>query len=436
MKGLSVTSAVALLAAASSVASSNSTFVGKSALIDRAMTYIREFNQNAAFSGLPGTDQPSTERQGEVFGRYPPLPYVLVGVRDSAGYRGYVSPDPGGAPASAAVSIASSTKSFTAALILQLDQEGILSINDTLADQRWRDVIRWPNGKNITLRLLLAHTAGIPDYEDSEAFAERELDPDWHPTPEEVIAFARPLPPLFEPDAGWAYSNTGYQILGLVVEAATGNSYANELERRFFRPVGLNHTYLNGHQSGPAPQTSYFLWCEGIAPPGPFSPPAVKRASEAVCLGKRPPAYLPMTEYYANNERKLAWSDGGIVSTAEDMTSWMMKLIASDDVLDEPHRKLMQQATLQSVEAISKNTKFPSAVRQHWTGYGLGLQIYRYDVGPGFGHGGNIRGFSSNSVYLPGHGNDFAIEVVAPLIEADSAFDSSNRIATALRADR
>lgn len=72
MKGLAATSAVALLAAASavallaaasSVASSDSTFVGKSALIDRAMTYIREFNQNAAFSGLFGTDQPSTGRQ-------------------------------------------------------------------------------------------------------------------------------------------------------------------------------------------------------------------------------------------------------------------------------------------------------------------------------------------------------------------------------------
>ena len=99
-------------------------------------------------------------------------------------------------------------------------------------------------------------------------------------------------------------------------------------------------------------------------------------------------------------------------------------------------RVLEQQATLQSVEAISKNTKLPSAVRQYWTGYGLGLQVYHYDVGPGFGHGGNIRGFSSNAVYLPGHGNDFAIEVVAPLIEADSAFDSSNRIATASRADR
>jgi len=161
----------------------------------------------------------------------------------------------------------------------------------------------------------------------------------------------------------------------------------------------------------------------------------VKRASEAACLGKKPPVYLPMADYYANDERKLAWSDGGIVSTPEDMTLWITKLIASDEILNGPHRTLMQKATPQSVESLAKNTAIPPALRRYWTGYGLGLQVYRYDAGPAFGHGGNIEGFSSNSVYLPGHGNDFAIEIVAPLIEADSAFDSSNRIANAVTGD-
>ena len=91
-----------------------------------------------------------------------------------------------------------------------------------------------------------------------------------------------------------------------------------------------------------------------------------------------------MADYYANDERKLAWSDGGIVSTTEDMTLWITKLIASDEILDGPHRKLMQLATPQSVESLTKDTVIPPALRRYWTGYGLGLQVYRYDVGPAF----------------------------------------------------
>ena len=172
---------------------------------------------------------------------------------------------------------------------------------------------------------------------------------------------------------------------------------------------------MYGYQEGDQPGMSYFLWCLGIPPPLPSSSPAEKLASEATCMGK-PPLYLPMTEYYANTERKLSWSDGGMVSTPEDMTSWMTKLISTDEVIDQAHRTLMQQASTQSIAALAKNTDSPRAVRKYGVGYGLGLNIFRYDAGPAFGHGGNIEGFSNNAVYLPGSGNDFAIEVIAPLI--------------------
>jgi hypothetical protein len=133
--------------------------------------------------------------------------------------------------------------------------------------------------------------------------------------------------------------------------------------------------------------------------------------------------------------RGLADRETGRPMTADRQALWITKLVASDEILDGPHRTLMQRATPQSVESLEKNTAIPPALRRYWTGYGLGLQVYRYDAGPAFGHGGNIEGFSSNSVYLPGHGNDFAIEIIAPLIEADSAFDSSNRIANAVTGD-
>jgi D-alanyl-D-alanine carboxypeptidase len=306
----------------------------------------------------------------------------------------------------------------------------VLSIDDTLADPRWRHSIDWPNARNITIRMLLAHTSGIPNYSDSKAFERRLLDPKWDPTPRQVIAFARRLPPDFAPGKGWQYSNTGYQILGLIIEAATGRSYAYELQHRIFGPLGLKHTYLYGYQRGPAPQSSYFLWCQGVPLPKPSSPPRVKRAREAACHNSKRPVYRSMAHYYANDEHKLAWSDGGIVSTPADMTKWMSKLIASNQVLDATHRAMMRRATPQSVRALA-NAEQP-IVRMHWKGYGLGLQIFRYGAGPAYGHGGNIEGFSSNAVYLPGHGNNYAIEMIAPLIEADTAFDSSNRIAAAV----
>jgi CubicO group peptidase (beta-lactamase class C family) len=173
----------------------------ESARVDQAMTYIRQHNQDIASEA---------GNQGE---SRPPIPYLLVGARDSKGYRGFVSSEPGIEIGSGVANVGSSTKSFTAALILQLDQEGKLSIDDTLADPRWNNVLQWPNGQNITLRMVLAHTAGIPDYEDSTAFVTHRLDPNWDPTPQDVIGFARVLPPYFAPGTGWHYSNTGFRSL-------------------------------------------------------------------------------------------------------------------------------------------------------------------------------------------------------------------------------
>ncbi len=102
----------------------------EAARIDRAMTYIRGHNQNVALVGLSETYRGVEDTRVAPAGPYPVLPYLLVGVRDSAGYRGYASSDTGDIPSSSAARVASSTKSFTAALIPQLDQEGTLSIDD------------------------------------------------------------------------------------------------------------------------------------------------------------------------------------------------------------------------------------------------------------------------------------------------------------------
>ena len=77
----------------------------------------------------------------------------------------------------------------------------------------------------------------------------------------------RNAPALFPPGSGWVYSNTDYIILGLIIEQVTGNSYADEIARRFIEPLGLADTYLYGYESSDPTATGYDLWCMGAPRP-------------------------------------------------------------------------------------------------------------------------------------------------------------------------
>ncbi len=150
--------------------------------------------------------------------------------------------------------IYSIAKTFTATVVLQLVDEGILDLNDTVVD--WLDdpaVNAIPNVERITLRQLLTHSSGIYDFaddNDSPFWSDAFLGPDadwtkvW--TLPELLAYADGAnhAPYFAPGEGWAYSNTGYLLLGMIMEAATGNAYGDELRARILEPLGLRNTTL------------------------------------------------------------------------------------------------------------------------------------------------------------------------------------------------
>jgi D-alanyl-D-alanine carboxypeptidase len=133
------------------------------------------------------------------------------------------------------------TKTFTATVVLQLVGEGSVALDDTL--EEWVPGAI-SNGEEITLTQLLNHTSGIYDYaSDPEVLAPYQagdftliFDPD------EGIRVADEHGPLFDPGTDLAYSNTNYLLLAKIVEAATGNSCASELQGRIFEPLELNHT--------------------------------------------------------------------------------------------------------------------------------------------------------------------------------------------------
>jgi len=134
--------------------------------------------------------------------------------------------------------IGSTTKQFTAALVLTLVEEGRVRLDGHVADYL-PDYPR-PQGERITIHHLLTHTSGIPEYVGRDDFF-RVSAPAPH-TPADLVARFANLPLEFEPGSRWSYSNGNYVLLGAIVERVTGQSYAQALRARITEPLGLRDT--------------------------------------------------------------------------------------------------------------------------------------------------------------------------------------------------
>lgn len=149
---------------------------------------------------------------------------------------------------------ASIGKSFVAATVIALAKEERLHLDDplskTLGQCSWFS--RLPNHETITLRHLLTHSSGLPDHvhiQDAKQHMQ-DLQESLRSvgsvfSPELLIEFVLDQPPLFEAGRGWAYTDTGYILLGLVIEHVTQNSYAQELQERFLSPLHLDRTIVS-----------------------------------------------------------------------------------------------------------------------------------------------------------------------------------------------
>ena len=211
----------------------------------------------------------------------------------------------------APIYIASVTKLYTATAVMLLIGKGALSLDDPMAKYLPGELINGIHvykGKDysagITIRELLSHTSGIPDYYSDKASDGKNLfelfieSPDRSWTVDETIARARnDLKPKFLPGTDTAYSDTNYQLLGKVIEAVTGQPLHAVYEDFIFRPLGLEHTWLVGHWRS-----------EPRRPPSPAD----------VFYGDR-----NITKIRSNGAYS---ADGGIVSTAEEMNLFLKTL--------------------------------------------------------------------------------------------------------------
>ncbi|MFE1455641.1 serine hydrolase domain-containing protein [Streptomyces sp. NPDC058735] len=144
--------------------------------------------------------------------------------------------------------IGSVTKTFVATAVLQLVAEGRLRLDESVADVLPGVVDRNGNdGAAITIRMLLNDTSGLYEYTNDPRVEQiATQDPAHCFTPLELVGFALDHPPLFAPGTSWAYSNTNYSLLAMVIEKVTGQSYGDLITRRILRPLNLAATSFPG----------------------------------------------------------------------------------------------------------------------------------------------------------------------------------------------
>ena len=262
--------------------------------------------------------------------------------------------------------VGSTTKTFVAAVALQLAGERKLGLSDTV--ERWLPGLV-PNGGAITVRQLLNHTSGLADYapDEDDTFILRVLADrrrTW--APGELVAIATGQPPLFAPGARWSYTNTGYILLGLIIEAASGNPLEAELRERVLAPLRLRATSLD---TGPRI--------------------AGRHAHGYSRLGARRPFDITVVD------QTWAGAAGAIVSTADDLARFYRALLGG--------RLLRPELLAQMRRTVPTGSEFQAQ--------GLGLIRSRLPCGTFWGHGGETLGYLSYADSSP-DGRRQAIMVV------------------------
>ena len=246
--------------------------------------------------------------------------------------------------------LGSLTKQFTAVAVLLLADEGKLALTDDIT----RFLPDYPtHGKKITIEHLLTHTSGIGNFTSRPDYSPRQRE---DVTVESMIARFRDDPLQSEPGTRFSYSNSGYFLLGAIIEKASGQPYAQFLAQRIFIPLEMRDTAYEGHERSAARRAAGYSSTDGTFVPAQA---------------------LSMTQPYAA---------GALVSTVDDLTRWNAAIGAGKLLKAATWRKAFAPYTL----ADGSSTRY---------GYGWGLDDWQ--GAPVISHGGGIDGFATYAARLP-----------------------------------
>lgn len=251
--------------------------------------------------------------------------------------------------------IGSMTKMFVATVVLQLVGEHRVAL-DAPVERYLPGVIRGSgnDGRDITVRELLQHTSGLPDYLDYLSPQDVLDHPLAHYDPRELLDIALGHPPLFTPGTSWSYSNTDYIVAGMLIEKVTGRPYGEEIDRRIIRPLGLHDTSVPGDAPG----------IPGTHPRGYARP--------------EDSGLTDVTKFNPS----VAGASGAMISSGADMDRFLGALLGG---------RLLPPAELRAMTTTRPTGESGEA-------YGLGLQSEPLPCGGRYwGHDGGILGFETIS---------------------------------------
>ncbi len=249
--------------------------------------------------------------------------------------------------------IGSITKQFTSAAILKLQEEGKLGVQDTLS----KFIPDFPRGGEVTLHHLLTHTSGIHSYTDKPDFLTSVTVPT---TPEGLIQSFKNDPYDFGPGRNWRYDNSGYFLLGYIVEKVSGMPYAEFLARTFFGPLGMKDSGVHNSHDVIRGEAYGYAWENG-------------RVAKAL-----------------NWDMSRAGGAGSLYSTVDDLFRWNEALFGE---------KVLSRASLQAAFTPVVTTEDPDKARDE--GYGYGFAVGRTRGLRTISHGGGLQGFRSHLLRLP-----------------------------------
>jgi CubicO group peptidase (beta-lactamase class C family) len=245
--------------------------------------------------------------------------------------------------------LGSMTKQFTAIAVLMLEEQGKLSVKDPIS----KYIQDYPSGDKITIHHLLTHTSGIKDFTKMKSLrdiAQKEM------TPKMMVDFFKNEPVDFLLGEKFDYNNSGYVLLGYIIELVSGETYEDFIKKNIFNKVGMTQSYY---------------------------------ASDRQIINKRVYGYHKKEHGYVNKSVisfSVPFSSGALMSTSNDLLKWQNALNQNVLLNAENTQKAFNKYQLNNGEEFT---------------YGYGWHIKDIKGTPTREHGGSIFGFKSMGVYIP-----------------------------------
>lgn len=269
-------------------------------------------------------------------------------------------------------------KTYAMALVLKLVEQGQVQLEDKVQDffqgEDWFQ--RIPNASDLTIRMLLNHTSGIPRYVfKADLWTTVRENPDKIWTGKERLSYIFDDPPVHEAGKGWAYSDTNYIILGMIIEKLTGKDYYDALDEEILDPLGLNNTFASNKRKLPRLASGY-------------TRPQFKEQFGF-------PLKVTEDETYCMNPQ-LEWTGGGINYTASDLARWG-QLLYSGKVL-----------STEMTEAAKTPAPFETGFSDG-AGYGFATFVWEQNGIQSYGHTGFMFGYVAIVEYVPKYDTALAL---------------------------